>query len=99
MLFLILLLLVQQWLESLGIDSTNAERYAQGLARRDIGYTSVSQLTSINEKTLVDAGVDVGRHRNEIMQAVLGTDTPIPPSFHIPHMFAHLFPPFVSRSP
>lgn len=56
----------------MSIAADTAGKYAQGLARDDIGYTTLDSLTYIDKQTLVDAGVGVVKHRNAIMAAVPG---------------------------
>jgi hypothetical protein len=63
---------MKTWLGGLGIEADTAERYAQGLARSDIGYTTVSRLTDIDKDTLKDTGVNVAKHCNVILAAVQG---------------------------
>ncbi len=59
---------IKQWLEGLGIDPITAGNYEQNLRHPDIDYTEVSQLVTINEQRLIDAGVRSARHRDIILQ-------------------------------
>lgn len=54
----------------LGIEPPTAERYANGLAHPNIGYTKVSDLNidPLNDDDLKSAGVDVLKHRKLILR-------------------------------
>ncbi len=63
---------IKQWLEGIGIDTQNAERYSQVLT--DPTIDSVSQLIAnpLDNDDLKTAGVNNLRHRKIIIDAIQG---------------------------
>jgi len=62
--------LMVQFLENIRIAKPDAEKYATSFAKRENGYVLVDDLKDVTEQRLESMGVDVGRHRDAILNAV-----------------------------